>query len=71
VSSSQSEEPDYQDTRDEARNVRSWRAERFLELGFPLRVATIMAKRSDISTHVADQILKAGASVEQAEKILL
>jgi hypothetical protein len=43
----------------------------FLQLGFPLRTATIMAKRRDISWHHAEDILSSGATHEQVEHILL
>lgn len=56
---------------DETMGIRRWRVERFLELGFPLRLATLMAKRSDINWHEAEHLIDTGATVEEAEKILL
>ena len=56
---------------DEPLAVRRNRMERFLELGFPLRVSTILSKRVDVSPWDAKHLLDKGATVEEAEKILL
>ena len=66
-----STEPEETSGKDEGMIVRSWRLENFLSLGFQLREASILTKRTDIELRKAEKILHAGATHDETLKILL
>lgn len=49
----------------------AWRMTRLLDAGYPVDIAQTLADRTDIDLHTACRLLEDGATVIQAERILL
>lgn len=64
------------DPGDEAPSVRdldivNWRFSELCDAGYPVDVATMLAERADVDLHTARGLLRRGATVAQAVRILV
>lgn len=63
---SNAEEPALRDL-----DLLNWRFEQLERAGYPVEIAITLSARSDVDLHLACELLRRGATVQQALRILL